>query len=417
MKRSAGKYRTACGVSLLLFAMSCSPKNRVREPRPHQEVAAVSAPERNAYSDDLQGAPTLYVQAVDNLRSRQLADARLQLERFLKQEPASRWTIAARVNLGLALQSLELWSEALLQYRVAAVSGERAAPALQITALYGMVGCYEALGDDRAAIAALHDLLNSNRRAALPPEFAQAELPGRLAAAYSRIGNSEASLEYYNIAEAGISAMRARQQDKPAKWLGQTLYLVGRISLDSINWQNFETVLRVLDRSQMYLVQAAELAQQPWSEQAAQDLIGTYRNLWTVIENPPASSLSDPVLAERDIQEKKWTVAGMLLDELQLLKAYELPPPERTSPSADKIFAFADELQKKINAVLMKQPAGEGLTPESLQRRETIRGRVMHPDSTLEGQYLREHEEKKTLPATSLPDESDKATEVSDPNL
>jgi tetratricopeptide (TPR) repeat protein len=412
-------YIALCAVPAVLLG-GCSGSAIKRDPRPNLETIQ-EGPERQVYDRKSEDAPAAYREAVLNLRSRHLDEALAGFQKFLVESPSSKWTLAAQVNEGLALQALERWSEAIAQYRIAVVSSQGVASALQITALYGLVGCYEALGDDQATIAVLRDLLETSRRASLPAEFAQAELPGRLAAAYARSGNVESALIYYKKAELGINRLRARPQNEQPKWLGETLYLVGRVALQNINWLNFDTVLRVLNRSQIFLVQAAELGQSPWSEKAAQELIRVYRDLWTVIENPPASSLADPLLAQREVQEKKWVVAGMLLDELQLLRAYELPAPERTSPEADKVFAFANELQNKINALLVEQPAGEGLTPESIQRQEAVKGRVMLPDSTLEGQYLRSHEEKPNLPATSIPennpDQSLSQPSTQDPNL
>lgn len=362
-------------------------------------------------------APPEYKAAVEQLEKENYEDALAALDEFLQQNPATRWTQVAVVNSGRALEGLGRWSEAAERYR-SAVRATEQAPKLQAMALYRLSFCYEASGNDQETVATLHDVLG--RAKYLPKEVSQAELPARLAAAYSRVGNFNRALDYYKQAESGMSRLKLEAGQKTLPdWLGRTLFYMGNLALQNVSWDNFEVVLRPLGKGQVYLLEAAELGQAPWSDKAATELIATYRDLWNVIEAAPVPSTSDPVIGVREAQERKWDMAGLVLYRLQELRAYQLPEVKNPSAQVKMIFAFVDDLEKQINTLLLERPAGEGLTPESLLRQQMVRGRVVAPDSELERRYLKDKGGIKTLPATRLPEKKSQpaSPDREDPNL
>ena len=344
-------------------------------------------------------APTAYKTAVALLNEEKFEPSLNALDTFLQIDPTSPWTQAATLNSGRALEGLSRWSEAVDRYRaVAAATGD--APKLQAMALYRLSFCFEALGDEQAVVATLHDLLPRVRY--LPGEIAGAELPARLAGGYARVGSFDEAVEYYKQAESGILRLRKESHQTGGKdlpeWLPRTLYYMGSMALQQLNWDNFETALRPLARSQVYLLEASELGVEPWSSRAAKDLMGTYNQLWTAIQNAPVEA-SDPLYALRAVQEKQWDRAILILDSVHELKARKLPSAALVTEPAEparQIAGFLNELETRVQKLLAERPIGEGLTKESIERHQEIRGQVVTPDDSLERRFL--HDAKKYSP-------------------
>jgi tetratricopeptide (TPR) repeat protein len=344
-------------------------------------------------------APADYIAAVKQIEAGKFEDGLAGLEAFLKREPVSAWTEAAWFNQGRGYEGLERWTDAIERYRAVSNDTVNRAPKLKANALYRLSFCFEALGRDPEAVAALKDA--SALSSSLEREVAEAELPARLAAAYARVANYTEADALYERAEIGIAKLRHDPSKKNVpEWLPRTLYYMGSTSLSHVNWDEFEIGLRPLKRSQSYLLQAAELNIEPWSERAAQELIGLYRELWNVIEQAPVPLVSDPLSTRRRIQERQWDLAALVQEHILALRAFRLPVEDAneaspTSPSAQSLLQTVAEIEKKIGQLYAQRPIGEGLTPESLARQRSVRGRVVAPDNSLERLY----ERSKKLPA------------------
>jgi len=332
--------------------------------------------------------------ALKALNESQYEEALALFERYMWKEPTSPYTQSAQLNAGRALEGLGRWSEAIERYRSVAVATEGVAPKLQAMALYRMAFCYEALGEDQLNIATLIDV--SNRSAYLPEEVATAEVPARLAASYARAGNFDMALKYYNAAERGIVRLKrlaAEDKEKMREWLPRTLYYMGTMSLRRVSWDDFESALRPLAYGQTYLLESAEWGMEPWSDRAAKDLISFYSDLWRVIETAPVpTGVEDPVVARREVQARQWARSASVMEYIQELRA-RIPPQvlEGGAPSSSQvktILEFLSALDGRIEKLLAQRPAGEGLTPESLERLSRIRGQVISPDDSLERIYI-----------------------------
>lgn len=340
-------------------------------------------------------APQEYQDAVEQLEVGNFQASLDALDAFLRQNPTSPWTQAATLNAGRALEGLERWQEASEKYRavVQATNASRVAPKLQAMALYRLSLCNEALGDDTQIVATLNDLLS--RTQFLPSEIADAELPAKLAGAYARVGNFERAQEFYRRAEAGLSRLKQNSSDgaRPT-WLAPTLYTMGESSRLKVSWEDFESSLRPLARGQVYLLQAAELSEEPWSEKAADELIRVYDSLFEVIFSAALPPADDPVAAKRKLQMQQVSRIGVVIDLMAELRARFLPGAQ-SSAQAQKIQKHLRALDKRIQSVLLERPAGEGLTKES---RDRLRLRpalsVVAPgDQTLEQQFINDSRE------------------------
>lgn len=393
----------ACAFALLI-ASSCGTLRKSTS-----KVARALGITQDIYDVPLPGAPEEYKRALALLQDRRFEEALAILEEFIREEPASHYAQAAALNAGRALEGLGRWTEAGERYRSVAVACDRIAPKLQSMALYRLSFCHEALADDPATVAVLRDLLG--RVTQLPDEIGRAELPARIAAAYARVGNFEEAIKYYANAESGIIQLKRRHGSDVPQWLPRTLYFMGSMSVRRVTWDDFETALRPLGRGQSYLLQSAELGMSPWSDRAAQDLMTTYQGLWNTLQAAPFPPSSDPIVSRRQVQERQWDRASLVLEKLTELRARFFKDPSEQSKG---IASFSADLEKEIRKLLEQRPAGEGLTPESMNRRRRLRGQVIAPDNSLERRYL--ESTKPTLPATQLPDKT-VSPPPQDPNL
>jgi tetratricopeptide (TPR) repeat protein len=334
-------------------------------------------------------APDLYKKAVSDLEVQNFSAALEGFDTFIRQNPASAWTQAATLNSGRALEGLLRWQEAANRYRLVVQSTAKA-PKLQAMALYRLSFCHEALGDDTQVVVSLNDLLQ--RSNSLPREVATAELPARLAGAYARVGNFDRAQEFYRRAEAGISRLRQEAGGKLPEWLPRTLFLMGETSRRQLSWADFETSIRPLARGQVFLLQAAELGQSPWSDRAADDLIAVYKDLFNTIEQAPIPP-GDALLAKRALQKKQWTRIGLLIDLMAELRARALPE-AKASAQSQKIQTYLNQLDKRIQLFLTERPAGEGLTEEG-QLRKKNQGtlKVIPDDNSLEQSFIKKSRE------------------------
>jgi tetratricopeptide (TPR) repeat protein len=368
-------------------------------------------------------APEDYQDGMNQLQTNQNAEALETFDDFLKEEPTSSWTQAARLNSGRALEGLSRWSEAADRYHLV-IQSTNSAPKLQAMALYRLSFCQEALAQDQEAVITLNDVMN--RSASLPREIKEAELPARLAAAYARVGNFDRATHFYSQAESGIARLRQEALRNGAavpEWLPKTLLVMGQMSFRHLTWEEFDTALRPVARAQNYLLQAAEFDFEPWSADAVKELTTIYQNLWSVIENVAVPSAGDELVSQRTVQTLKWDRALSLYECLNQLSARLLPESTSESLNALEIKKFAQVMVKKVDELLSQRRIGEGLTPESEERLKAVRGHVIAPDGVLEREFYIKRIEN-TLPATQIPDKTEKTPKAiireapaKDPNL
>lgn len=419
--RSHSKFPTLVRLSLLAFVFfaGCAhkktkvadpPQDSVKEPAPLlvQIMSGSNSHELAIWLVEPKGPPPAdYQKALDLLNAGDFASAAAGFSRFVQQNPASEYTQIANWQAGRALEGLKRWKDAAQRYRSVVVATQRGAPRLQAMAFYRLSFCHEALGDDQKTTVVLLDLYERADR--LPREIAQAELPARLAAAYARIGNFDKAVEYYKKAEAGIARLKRTVGISAVgvvpPWLPRTLYFMGSLSLRRVGWSDFETAFRPLGRSQLYLLEAADLQVEPWSEKAASDLNATYADLWQTLSHPPKSQAIDADVEDRRTQERQWERTQLMYDALAELKARILPT--TTSSATLKIQNYAAELERQLAQLLSEAPVGSGLTPESIERKKTVRGRVISPDSTLERKFLESAKVKKNTPLEVIIDSGD----------
>lgn len=286
-------------------------------------------------------------------------------DRMLMQKPASEFDLIVVYNAGVAHESMGECKRATEYYRKA-ITGAVAMklPRVEAESFYRLSLAYECLGDDQKTIVSLLDTKKRARN--LTPGIGDAELPARLAAAYSRIGQRDKALQYFREAGDGLktaltqagTTSRIQQQ-----FAAKTLYAMGSLTQmqKGLNG-DAKSFLRALSIQQPYLLQSAELNVPPESRQAADELIFAYENL---MKMRPA----DPVGARQFLQ--------IALQDIAEIKKIRLP---NKGPLVDEIYDKIDAQESRIRQQLVSVSDTTPLTQEALSREGLKRqGRAVSP--------------------------------------
>ncbi len=375
-------------VLILPLLMGCASRGMKPGTSVNQTVRRLLGYPEDPYLSPIAGAPAAYQAAFVKLEASDFSGAAAAFEKFLRDQPSTNWTLAAQFNWGRALEAQNQFAAAAKKYQETAEKA-RKVPKLQGLAFLRLAVVLEVLGEDDRSLAALKD---AERRAAqMAQEIAQTELPARLAAAYARAGNFIEAEKYFLQADRQLARLRAQvpANERP-EWLPRVLYAMGHRAPGAVAWDRFDANLIPLERSQVYLLQSAEYGVDPWATQAADELIGAYTALRTSIDAIPVPVASEIILAAREQQKQRWRRLVQLSDAIAGLKNSFVNEIERNSPENSpirRITEFANEFEEGLQSTLMlDRPVGESATPESIRRREEMRGRTISPKPAFPGE-------------------------------
>lgn len=363
-------------------------KSQQGQPGLHQTVRKLLGYPEDPYLAPIPAAPEAYRAAYDKLDARDYDGAVAGFSKFLRDQPTTNWTLAAQFNWGRALEALGHYREAAHKYQETAEKG-RTVPKLQGLAMLRLAVVLEALGEDDRSLAALKDA--EKRADKMAPEVAQTELPARLAAAYARARNFSEAERYFVIADRQLARLRAQvsSSGRP-EWLPRILYAMGHRAAAAVQWDRFEANIIPLERSQIYLLQSAELGVEPWATQAADELIAAYVSLRTSIDSVPAPAASELIIAAREQQRTRWERLVRLGDAIASLRALFVNEIEKASPENSpvrRISEFASEFEENIQSTLMlERPVGEAATPDSQRRKDAVRVKAINAKPAFPGE-------------------------------
>ena len=145
---------------------------------------------------------------------------------------------------------------------------------------------------------------------------------------------------------------------------------MGEVSIRKISFNEVTSVLRPLERAQIYLLEAAELNVLPWSKKSSDELIQTYASTLAAIATPLLKD-SDEISAARKQQEDQWGLAQDFFNVLDQLKIHEQPDSENQNPFVKAIFKSVAETKEKLVELLHTPKIGQDLTDSSKARTRT----------------------------------------------
>jgi tetratricopeptide (TPR) repeat protein len=311
-------------------------------------------------------AQTQMERGMNALSKEDYATAADIFDNMLVQKPASQFDLLATYNSGVAHEGLGDCKKASELYRRAAVSSAGKFKKVEAEAYFKLSLSYECMGDDKKSITALLDA--KKRSAYLSQDVAHAELPARLAAAYARLGQRVKAMQYFREAGNGLkgslasAGTTARLQ---TEFAANTLYAMGQLTAKQKNLTDTSRgYLQSLSMQQPYLLQSAEMAVNPASQKAAQELSFAYDNLLKMTPAQPDQVRPFLQLALADIAE---------------IKKIRLP---NKGPLVEQIFSKIEVQESNIRQMLMAQADTTPLTPDA-QRREGLKqtGRLVDPNT------------------------------------
>ncbi|MBX3020712.1 MAG: hypothetical protein KF799_03475 [Bdellovibrionales bacterium] len=284
-------------------------------------------------------------------------------DRLLVQSPASEMDLVTSFNSGNAYEGLGNCNKASERYREVVRGSAGKFPGIEAQALYRLSLTYECLGQDTKTVTSLLDA--KKREKQLPMEVARAEIPARLAAAYSRLGNKAKALEYFNEASEGLKSIAGNGSTPRAQKeaLGKTLFYMGHLN-PAQKLAEVEPIgyLQALSMQQPYLLQAVEMGHQVWSRKAAEDLNMAYDNMLRF-------QIADP-----EKRNQFYTRALQVIGELRKIR---LPD---AGKAEDEVFAKVDRTERRIQNEIATIAETTRLTPDA-EKREGLRrqGRPVDP--------------------------------------
>lgn len=324
-------------------------------------IACASKPvvERETLNDE---DNPVFDRGLKALEQERYADAAQIFDSLLVAKPATERDLVMVYNSAAAHEGLGHCAKAAERYREVVRSSAGKFVQIEAQSLFRLSIMYECLGQDTKAVAALVDARKRGKD--LPYETQVAEIPGRLAAAYSRLNNRPKALEYFNEASEGLKKIVARTHNSRQKeLLGRTLFLMGQLNHAQRTAEAAPTsYMQSLSMQQPYLLQAIEMDHPMWSKKAADDLELGYENIWKY-------KLDDPE------QRRAFYTRG--LQTVQELKKIRLPGAGALS---GPVFAAIDKTEARLNAELTRIAEINKLTPTAEQREGLKRqGRVVDP--------------------------------------
>ncbi len=296
------------------------------------------------------------------LEHERYAEAAQIFDKLLVAKPGTERDLVILYNSAAAHEGMGHCQKAVERYREVVRSSNGKFIQIEAQSLFRMSIMYECLGQDTKAVTSLLDARKRGKD--LPYETQVAEIPGRLAAAYARLGNRDKALDYFAQASEGLKKIVARTNNHRQKeLLGRTLFLMGQLNHSQRNAEAQPgSYMQSLSMQQPYLLQAIEMDHPVWSKKAAEDLQLGYENIWKF---------------KIDSVEERRAFYTRGLQTIQELKKIRLPGAgSLTGP----VFAELDRTEAKLNAELTKIAEINKLTPAAESREGLKRqGRLVDP--------------------------------------
>ncbi|KYG66550.1 hypothetical protein AZI86_05765 [Bdellovibrio bacteriovorus] len=345
--------------SILVLSVGCAHfAERAKE-------ANIEEVQRNAQAQDLH-------EAEDLLNKGRFEESEKAYVTFQTKYPQSTFYQASRLGLAQSFEGQGRFNEAVELNREIYLNTLRLQPEIAAKALYRSAFCYEAMGDDQKALAALLDAKNLGQH--LPPEIALAEIPAKLSAIYARQDREKEALAYLNEAEKGLAkVMQERGSTLERSWLAQTYFQMGSISTNQLSRENFGSFAQGQMWVQSYLIKAMKLDDLTWSPRAQKKLIETYRSLFSLFESE--AELAQQVQMGGDLYD--------LMDQAELFKPIT---GEKIEGYEKDFFATLTDIRSQSDKILYTAKETTGLTVESQKLNGLRRAGRVKADKLLPGE-------------------------------
>jgi len=309
-------------------------------------------------------------------------------DRLVVDGPVSTLDAMITFNSGLSHMFLNQCAKAEDRFRKTLRVTNAETPSLAIRARLRLTDALTCLGKEKEAMVMLLEI-NKNKNL-LPLEVAEAEIPAKIAAAYSRNGNQRMAENFFSVAERGLRLVQTKTTPAKEKrtLLAKTLFLMGDTSHVQKSRPQAEPYFKTLKVQQKYLLRAAELDVKPWSPKAIEQLEKAYEPTWEFINqvsssaNPGKGNLDTQT--RRTVKQQRSTIVELALETLRQLKESRTIM-EQPVPSVAELFRTIEKQETRLNNLLVAEVPGTELTSEALRNLEPKKpGRVKSDETILE---------------------------------
>lgn len=304
------------------------------------------------------------LRAEEQLAALNYAQAEEQFKSYLKDNPVSVYTAHAYYGLGRSLEFQEKWAEAIEIYKILSQQAKTLRPELAALGMYRLSYCYEALGDEIRTQATLLDAEGMAMH--LPAAVREVEIPARQAASLLRRGDFAGAKKLLVKLNEAVPAVFNLAQAPNQNEMARVFLQIGTLSLRPLSEENFLLYVDTFENLQTYLWRSWSLNQEPWSERAREQLLGSYQNFWNRtqdIEIGPKGMDAQAAARIRSETQRKWI--GAIVKMAGSLKSYagdEITEKKNVTPGLSEFLA---QIEKQGDAVLYGQQELLPLTTES----------------------------------------------------
>ena len=362
-------------ISILALSLSaCASKKKdgksevVQRPDFSQQNEAVRAFEQaNALFDDedYEGAAKAY-------------------DKIMVAKPVSTLDGLIIFNSGLSYQMTGDCRKAALRYRkVIRFSQKRKAEPLTLRAKLRLSDAYACLGLVNRSMVLLSEIFKQRRK--LAPEIGLAEIPAKLAAGYSRLGNRKMADSYFKIADKGLRILENTKQDakKQNLMLSKTLFTMGDTSRVKFKEGDHTAYFRTIKTLQKYLLRSMAYQIEPWQEKAATQIVAAYERTWKLVDDVKPPKEFNKTRGSRAVKVERGKILQLALDSLRDLKQQKLPG--KRPEGITQLFKRLERTRLKMRNYLVAEVPGSELTEEAKYLQGDKReGRTKSPNPILE---------------------------------
>jgi tetratricopeptide (TPR) repeat protein len=304
----------------------------------------------------------------NDMTAGKFADAVVKADLFQQNYPYSLNLQKARFHKAEALEGLGRWQEAADTYIAISNFSKKTQPEIAAQSVYRLSFVYEAMNDNQRVLTSLFEAQRLDEY--LPPEVGLAEIPARLAMAYTKENNAEEAKHWLEEADHGLKqALESRAEPVTDEWLAKIYFNMGSISTSQMTAENAAATIQSQGAIQKYLIKSMQYNHPVWSASAANKLRTTYADIWKFIENP-APAEGEAMASLKAKKETQFKLAGPFLELIDQALLFEPASDQVKNPFQLAFFTYLHELKIKVNQLLQDQiytpliPRGDKASPK-----------------------------------------------------
>jgi tetratricopeptide (TPR) repeat protein len=288
------------------------------------------------------------------------ADAVVKADQFQEKYPYSLNLQKARFHKAEALEGLNRWQEAADTYTAISTFSKKTQPEIAAQSVYRLSFVYEALNDYQRVLTSLFEAQRLQEY--LPPEVGLAEIPARLAMAYTKENNPEEAQHWLVEAEKGLKqALESRAEPMTDEWLAKMYFNMGSVSTNKMSMKNAASTIHSQEALQKYLIKAMQYNHPIWSASAGKRLRAAFADIWAVLENPveqssdtktSAKESSETTVVLKAKKEEQFKLAGPFLELIEQALLFEPAVDQPRNAYQLEFFTYLHSLKPKVNELL-----------------------------------------------------------------